>query len=201
MPQPARRKPTLADAMILVAMTAVGLSCYLFIDNALFRGQRYLFGLFERPTGGWDAARLVNRAAGAVSLLLPPFGSWTLAVPLIRLRPPRSSRTRWHRQAGVTACVAAITGMALPAAVAGCAFLLRWWVEGTTRLPPNYWLRTPLFDDIVACAGASVAAVWITQAVTGLWRPSVDWVDRLGRALGGLWIVAGLIFGMRLVMG
>jgi hypothetical protein len=29
------------------------------------------------------------------------------------------------------------------------------------------------------------------------WRSSADWVDRLGRFLGGLWIAAALVFSLR----
>jgi hypothetical protein len=54
MPQPATPKLTLANGLIRVAITGVSLSCYLLIDNAVFRGQKYFFGLFERPTDGWD---------------------------------------------------------------------------------------------------------------------------------------------------
>ena len=36
----------------------------------------------------------------------------------------------------------AITGMAFCAVVAGGAFLLRWWVDGLTQIPPNFWLRS-----------------------------------------------------------
>jgi hypothetical protein len=201
MSQTANRKLTLADGMILVAMTAFGLSCYLLLDNALFSGQRYFFGLFGQPPGGWDSARVLDRAAAAVSALLLLFGGWTLALPVLRLRQPRPGWRRLNRQAGMTACIAAIAGMALCASIAGCAFLLHWWVDGTAQLPPNYWFRIPLFDDLVAATGLSVAVAWIIQALSGLWRPSADWVDRLGRSLGGLWIAAGLVFSIRLVMG
>ncbi len=70
-----------------------------------------------------------------------------------------------------------------------------------TRVPPNYWFRTPVFDDLVAAAGLSVAVAWMIQALTGPWRRSADWVDRLGRSLGGLWIAAGLVSSIRLLMG
>jgi hypothetical protein len=200
MPQPVARKLTLADAMILVAMTAVSLSCFLLVDDALFRGQRYFFGLFEQPAGGWNSARVVDRAAGASAVLLVAFGGWTLAPLVVRLRQPRPNWRRWIRQAGMTACVAAVAATAICAGFAGCTFLLRWWVDGTTSLPPNYWASTPLFDDLLAGTGVAVAAVWVTQAVTGFWRPSTDWIDRLGRFLGCLWIAAGLVFSMRLLM-
>ena len=120
-PQPFARKPTLAGVMILVAMTGVSLSCYFFLDNALFGGHRYFFGLFERPTGGWHSAMVVDRVAGAVAVLLLLFGGWTLAPLVLALRRPWSPWRRLSRQAGLTACLAAITSMAICAGVAGCA--------------------------------------------------------------------------------
>ena len=58
-----------------------------------------------------------------------------------------------------------------------------------------------MLDDLIIYPGVSVAAVWATQFVTGRWRRSADWVDRLGRFLGGLWIAAALVFSTRFILG
>ena len=201
MSQPSARKISLSDLMMLVAMTGLGLSCYVFVDDALFRGQRYIFGLFDRPLGGWDSIRVIERVKGVFGFLLPLLGAWALALPVLRLRKPRPAWRRLNRQPGFTACIAALAGMAFCAGVAGLAVLLRWWVDGQTQLGSRFWYRTPVLDDLIIYAGVSVAGVWATQIVTGRWRKSADWIDRLGRFLGGLWVAAALVFSTRFMLG
>ena len=77
--------------------------------------------------------------------------------------------------------------------------VLRWWADGVTQLPNN-WLRSSPLDATVVYAGTAVAAVWVSQAVAGCWRPTADWIDRLGRFLGFLWILSGFVFAVRLVL-
>jgi hypothetical protein len=199
MPKPVTRKLTLSDMMILVAMTGVSLSCYILLDNVLGGGQRFLFGLFEQTAGRWNSAMVVNRAAGVLALMLILFGGWTLALPIMLLRYPRPRWRRLNRQTGMSACVAAMAGMVICAAVASCGLILQLWVDGRAWLSPNSWNR--FFDGLIVYAGISVAAVWGTQVLTGFWRPSRDWGDRLGRSLGCLWLVAGFVFSVRLLMG
>jgi hypothetical protein len=185
------RTLTLGDVMLLVAMTGLGLSCYVFVDNAMMNGQRYIFyGLFEWPVGRWDSPTLIDHLMALIASLLTLTGGWTVAFPVLRLRQPRP---RWRiiaRQPGVTASVAAMTGIAFYAVAAGSTCLMRWWIDGLSRFPRN-------FEDIVTYAGVSTAAVWSAQIASCRWRPSADWVDRLGRFLGGLWIAAAFVFSLR----
>jgi hypothetical protein len=200
MPRPVARKLFLADVMVLVAVTALGLVCYLALDNSLFRGQRYLFGLFVTPKRGWVAAEVVNRATGITALMLPLFGGWSIALPLLQLWGPRLDRRRLERQPGLSACLAALTGLATSAGCLGIALALRGWVDGTTQFPPMFWAYSPALDNPVIFPGVSVAAVWVVQAVNGHWRPVPDWPDRLGRILGVLWIAEALLFAVRLLL-
>src|SRR4051812_47633906 len=101
MSEPRTRTLALADIMILVALTGFAISCYVAVDNTLFQGQRYLFGLFDRRALGWSATRVIDQSSGVVSSLLVMFGGWTLALPVLRLRQPRPPRRRLIRQAGV----------------------------------------------------------------------------------------------------
>jgi hypothetical protein len=197
MPGTAARKFNLVDGMILVAATGFSLSCYVLLDNAVLGGQRYIYGLFARWPSRWNFFMALDRATAVSTILLPLVGGWTLVLPILCLRNSRGSWRRLGRQSGVLASLAAIAGMVLCAVVAGSAFLLSWWIDGTP-LPPSRsrgWVI--LLDRLVFCTGLSVAAVWLTQAMTGRWRRSADWLDRLGRCVGGLWLVAGLVFAVR----
>ena len=197
MPRSATVKFGLADLMILISATAFGLGVYVLIDNNVFRGQRYFFGLFRPAPAAWNSALVVDRAAGLLSSLLPLFGVWSTAIPILGMRRPRPTRRRWGRRPGMTACVAALTGMALAVGVAGLSFLIRWAVDGSMKTPANFWQRGVLFDDSIVFAGVSVAATWASLLATGRWRPTPDALDRLGRSLGVLWLAAGIVFATR----
>jgi hypothetical protein len=45
--------------------------------------------------------------------------------------------------------------------------------------------------------GLAVAATWGTLILSGRWRRSADWIDTMGRVVGTLWIVIGLIWSLR----
>src|SRR5262249_10426034 len=192
MPRTGARKFNLVDAMILVAATGFSLSCYVLLDNAAFGGHRSIYHLFDQPPRGWNFRIMIYRAAAAAAMPLPLLGGWTVVLPVLGLGNSRWSRRRLGRRPGMVACLAAIAGMTVCAAVAGGALLLSWWVAGA---PGGVWPRVP--DLLVLYAGLSVAAVWLTQAVTGRWRRSADWLDWLGVGVGSLWLVAGLVFAMR----
>ncbi len=198
MARPGAPKTTLADLMILIAATSFGLGCYVLLDNSISGGQRYLFGLFERPRAGWTSSAVADRMAGAVATMLPVFGGWTFALPVLAARRPRPHRRRLARGPGLTACVASMVGILASVGVTGLAIALRWFVDGATTLSNNFWFRLPILDDLVIFSGVAVASAWGSKAVAGRWRPIPDLVDRAGRFLGLLWIVAGLAFALRL---
>jgi hypothetical protein len=192
MPGTAALKFNLVDAMILVAATGISLSCYVWLDNSLFGGYRDIYHVFDQPPQGWNFRMMVFRASHAATMPLPLLGGWTPVLPILWLRNSRWSWRSLGRRPGMVACLAAITGMMVCAAVAGSAFLLSWWVDGA---PGGVWRRVP--DLLVLFAGLSVAAVWLTQAMSGRWRPSADWIEKLGLGVGGFWLVAGLALAMR----
>jgi len=182
--------------MILVASTGLSLAIYILLDNGLFDGQRYFFGLLG-PSGGLNTLQLISRLSGALSILLILFGGWTLLLPVLPLRNYRSQWRRLSRQPGISACIAVVTGMVVWAGVAGVTLWLRDQFEGHPGLPPAFWERSPVFDGLIICAGTSVAAVWLVQIVTGRWRPNANGFDRLGRCLGVLWFTVGATFAAR----
>ena len=122
--------------MILVATSGVSLSIYILLDNGLFSGQRFFFGLF-RPSDGLDALQVISRVGGALSILLILFGGWTLILPVLPLRKYRSQWRRLSRQPGISACLAVATGMVVWAGVACVTLWLRAQFEGQPGLPPG----------------------------------------------------------------
>jgi hypothetical protein len=41
--------------------------------------------------------------------------------------------------------------------------------------------------------GLAVSAVWLVLIVQGYWRPVPEWIDRLGRLLGVLWVISSIL--------
>ncbi len=197
MPSSPKARLSLSDLMILISATGFGLGCYVLIDNSLFRGQRYFFGLLQPPTGVWTSAKVIDRLAGFLSSMLPVFGSWSMAIPVVGLRKPRPIRRRTMRGPGMTACLAALNGMLIASGVAGLSFAMRRAIDGSITLPANFWNRGTLFDDAIMFAGVSVASTWVISLAMGKWHPRPDPIDRLGRAVGVLWLVAALAFATR----
>jgi hypothetical protein len=196
---PNRPRLSLADVMILVGTSGFSLSIYVLLDNGLFNGQRYFFGIFQDSTG-LNALQLISRVGGALSMLLILFGGWALVLPVLPLRNCRSQWRRLSRQPGISACIAVDMGMLVWATVACVTLWLRDVIQNHAPLPPAFWVRSPVFDGVIICAGISVAAVWVVQIVTGRWRPGAHAFDRLGRCVGALWFVVGAVFAARLLL-
>ena len=127
---------SLADTMILVATAGLSQSCYILLDNELFSGQRFLFGLLQ-PSQGWNTLEMMNYVNGTFSILLILFGGWTLVLPVLPLRKHRSQWRRLSRQPGISGCIAAIVGMVVWTAVACVTLWIRDQVEGHQGLPPR----------------------------------------------------------------
>lgn len=200
MPRIVPGKLTLADLMILIGSTAVGLGGYVFIDDSLFQGGRYMFGVFNWSHFAWNSTLVLDKARGVLSMIMIAFGGWTFALPLIGFRKPRHVRTRLLRGPGMTACLAATTGLLFVAVATLLAFALR-WMDGRFPLPPNFWNTSPILDSPLVLAGVAVAATWSAQVAAGSWRSTPSAFDRLGRFVGVLWILSGLVFAVRLFLG
>jgi hypothetical protein len=175
-----RRRFTLLDGMILVAATAVG--------YAVFQSLSHLLGV-------GDILEILREAAssGAIGELialltliaLPVMVSWSLVLIPLRLIGPRPRWRRLARQPGLVASLAVATALGFLAMITGVAFLgvgrgiLDGFPEMVFLLPPPFF-------------GLAVLASWVTLVVGRRWRPEPSWVDRLGRALGLLWIMLAL---------
>jgi hypothetical protein len=45
--------------------------------------------------------------------------------------------------------------------------------------------------------GFAVAGAWLSLLLAGRWQSEPSWVDRLGRAIGWLWLVLALVIWLR----
>ncbi len=194
--RPPRRRLSLLDLMILVGSCAVGLGACRFAVAALLQGNTSLGNLIARPEV-WTFREVVVRVIDGVVLVLVVFGPWTFALPALWLRSPRPSWRRLMTRPGFTACLAAVLGMVAGGLVTTLTALVRQPMVVVTWLSPFAWLRIFLLDVIIVDAGRAVLIAWTFQALAGRWRPEPGPLDRLGLALGWLWIVAGVVWGVR----
>jgi len=173
--QPPRRFGVL-DGMILVAALAVA---SLSIHPAL--------GLLLEQDGlGMDPElRLGTLPRMVVQVTEPTAAALTVAFLLIRLRRPRPRFRRLMRQPGMAAGIAAASAMMVGVLLIPAVFAL-------VGVPAWEGLYRGWFLTIFEPAGGAVAAVWLFLALARVGRPEAGWIDRLGRALGGFWIVAFL---------
>lgn len=198
--RPPLARLSLSDGMLLIGANAISLAGFILVDDHLFDGGRHLFGLLNWSGVPWTATFYLAKAQGASAALASAFGAWTLILPLVGLRKPPLVRLRLFRSPGLSACVGASVGMLFGVLAALLALAVR-AAEGRVALPPNYWYAVPAIDGVFILAGVGVAATWAGQATSGRWRPSPDAIDRLGRAIGLLWLGAGVVFAVRLFLG
>jgi hypothetical protein len=185
-----RRRFRLIDAMILVAATALASGLMLGMEQ-ISRGQiswRDLPGLFDfhpRIFGSGKHDPTIDvfvSAAFLVTLLALPFAAmWTLALIPIRLTGPRPRFRRLARQPGIVAAFSA----ALALAIVGIQVGIVLWKDSESPFAMLALAAVPAYP------GLAVLIAWMTLLVGRRWRAEPSWVDRLGRALGAFWIVAG----------
>jgi hypothetical protein len=118
------------------------------------------------------------------SLVYPAITPLTFAVPILTLRRSRPHRRTCLRRPGAAGCVAAASSLIL----FGVRYVPEFW-------RCDHWLFGPIHHwlEVSPTVGHVVLATWVTQAVVGDWRPEHDGLDRVGIALGVLWIVAPLL--------
>jgi hypothetical protein len=181
------RKFTLTDAMVLIA--AIGVAFVLI--------RQYLDYLYGRnfaltPPGSFALTSYWKYGTFLSRVLAPLATSLSLALWVLRIRPPRPSRRRLFRQPGMVACTAAVLGTVIfLLKVFLNKFFLYWDNSGMQRLDAVWFVRLPLNGEIVA-------VTWIVLILSGFWRSEPSWIDRAGRALGVYWILTALFFDLLL---
>ena len=188
---------SIAAGMLLIASTAVGLASTRYVIATMLGGQTTLVDLLTPPARGWSAYLVLRRLQDGVTAMLPIVGGWTLVLPFLNISPSRGLRSRLLRRPGTSACVAAMLGIVLGAGVMAGSALIGRLVDGRLRLSVMEWARFFVLQQLLIYAGTAVAIVWIMQALARRWKPSPDWADRLGRGLGVLWIVSGILWATR----
>ncbi|MEW4568218.1 hypothetical protein AB1L88_10150 [Tautonia sp. JC769] len=181
------RQVQVADALILVAATAIGLAWGRESLGVAISGEGVglLAREFDAPRPMTFAERLRQFTMGAARLL----ACGSIAVLIVRLRPPRPRRARLISQPGTVA--AAVTAAYLLVVAAGfvLAVVIRakykpTWSDYAGQAVPPYEIAQ------------AIGAVWLVLAFAGRWRPERCWIDRLGIAIGLAWI--GLTVGSNL---
>jgi hypothetical protein len=108
-----------------------------------------------------------------------------LALIPIRLLRPRPGLRRLVRQPGFAACCAIAAVLAL-GFIEGLMWVL---FRDVQKGWGNVWPFQQLWAIAIEIRGIfAVAGVWLLLAFTGRWRAEKSWVDRLGRALGAVWV-------------
>jgi hypothetical protein len=190
-------RASLGDVMLLVALTGVGLATCRYAIDAWPGAGASVFRPLAPFEHGVTSVAVVVSAADFMAITLTMIGGWTLVLPLIRLKSQRIGLRRLLRQPGFTACLAAVFGMLAGWVHLGLSMGMSRLVDGRLRGPLFFWVRHYVLDDMLVEAGVWVAAVWTYQALSGRWRAQPDWVDRVGRVLGVVWIVAGMVWASR----
>jgi hypothetical protein len=185
MPEPAARRFTMADLMILIAGCAVG----------IFWTQVAYKEIIDQMEGKiqWDwSLRLIYLPMAPMPIL----ASISLALLVCRLRQPRPRFRRLFRQPGALAMTCVFLMLIFEGAMQLAG-------RGLNLIVNRYWPPTPSTGFSVTITsqwlsvlsgevGVSIVACWLLLLAVGRWRAEPTWIDRSGRCLGACWIVAYL---------
>lgn len=174
--QPARRRLSLLDLVVLVASAALGLTAlrWLYPD---VRWSEIPGGVMREVGRRGPILGIAGRAAEQGMTLLPAVSIPGVAIVVLRLRHPRPKR--WRRvwsQPGILACLV----IALIELVAVMVPKVVYWIFSLSGHRPGAHVYLEWWEVL---PGVGVIASWTTLALTGRWRPERSWLDRIGRAL------------------
>lgn len=184
---------TIADAMILIAATAVGLAWSLSFWK--------LFSATIKPFDGTWAA--VQQKVGEFTIpTMPCLICGTVALLIVRLRAPRPSWRRMSRQPGASASLAASL------TILGTLFVtlgIVTYVVSRDGVPLGFWAMLPsvlmeFFVYFAPFVGFGVGIAWAMLGIQRRCRCETSWIDRMGRVMGVLWIVHSGIAGPFLIL-
>jgi hypothetical protein len=172
-----RRPVRLLDLMALVAAVALTL-----VSHPLMKA---VVPADSHDT--WDRRQYVIHLASLV------LSFWTATLFALVLSGPRAEIRRACRcpgHAALFAVAAAFSFLAVQQVVT--ALILAGIVGWPPRMVRFFWAFNVL-EPAADASAASVIAVWLILALTRTGRASSSWLDRLGCALGLIWILWGLV--------
>lgn len=184
MTEPPRRRPTLMDAMILVAATALGMA----LSRPLLHWLSVPWEVHNLRSGSFAFWAFVVRTWFTVAA--PFLLSWTFALSV--LRGIDRERRRAFRRGSLA--VPVTTGLVL--VVAAISALITESSRSswhTQSFPDNYAFHA--LRQFGELNGLAVGAVWLTSMCGGRCRRHArpDWIEWMARLLGALWIGSSIL--------
>jgi hypothetical protein len=188
---------TLLDAILLVSSAAIGMGAFQLVRRSLFQDWIWIMANGFPDIHTWSAWNVIVTCSDFSVFFIPLVGPWTLLLILLRMRPPRPNWRRIWQQPGMAACLAALLGWSWSGVALILALDVGYVAQSNRFHPPWEWAQRYLADEVFMYVGLAVAATWMVEAFGGRWRRSVDWIDLMGRLVGILWIVIGLVWTLR----
>ena len=94
----------------------------------------------------------------------------------------------------MAACLAAVVGWLWTVLPLLLAMNVGRVARSTRSITLEEWANKYLGDELFMYVGAAVGATWLVLYMSGRWRKPADWIDVMGRIVGVMWIVIGLIW-------
>ena len=190
-----RRRMTLLDAILLVGSAAVGLGLFELVHRTLFKGWIWIADLGIPDFQTWSTTQATRHLLGHHGVLAPGRGTVDVLADRARMRSPRPTWRRIWRQPGMAACLAALFALVWTVV----ALLLAMNVGRVARVAtgaslPRIGRKSISCDEVFMYVGLAVAATWLVQYSERSMARSADWIDCMGRVVGVVWIVIGLVW-------
>jgi hypothetical protein len=180
MPRLERRRFTLADLMVLIAVVAVSIPLMRWIkfEPKLPIGT----GSISPSPSNWIYWFWSGEPSCVVATTM-------LALIPLRWLGSRPSASRIVRQPGAVACLAGAGAMIV--GLANC--LISEAIFSNSDAPgvlgPAVQLNSWYWREALGSIPLAILGVWTALAMSGRWSPEASWIDRAGRAMGIFWVV------------
>jgi hypothetical protein len=155
---------------------------------------------WRRPVDAHDTLEHI------LDLVAPHLAALTIALLVLRMRSPRPPVRRLARQPGTVACMVASAVLLVVACWVGMTTATGRALEFSEHATKDLvhsrgsFSLYPSGRNLVVYAdriGFAIAGAWLSLWLAGRWRSEPTWIDRLGRAMGWLWLILALVFWLR----